>query len=79
MACAWRRPCSCWCHTPCSRARVCPNGDPLSQLLADAGVGGVYVFFIISGFLLSRSLDREGDAFRFAVNRVLRIYPGFVA
>ena len=65
-------------HAMFTRAGV-PHGDPLSQLLADAGVGGVYVFFIISGFLLSRSLDREGDALRFAVNRVLRIYPGFVA
>lgn len=65
-------------HAMFTRAGV-PPGDPVSQLLADAGVGGVYVFFIISGFLLCRSLDREGDALRFAVNRVLRIYPGFIA
>lgn len=65
-------------HAMLTRAGVPPD-DPVSQVLADAGVGGVYVFFIISGFLLSRSLDREGDALRFAVNRVLRIYPGFVA
>jgi len=65
-------------HAMFTRAGV-PPGDPVSQLLADAGVGGVYVFFIISGFLLCRSLDREGDPLRFAVNRVLRIYPGFVA
>ena len=65
-------------HAMFTRAGV-PPGDPVSHLLADAGVGGVYVFFIISGFLLCRSLDREGDALRFAVNRVLRIYPGFVA
>ena len=65
-------------HAMYTRAGV-PPGDPVSQWLADAGVGGVYVFFIISGFLLSRSLDREGDALRFAVNRVLRIYPGFIA
>lgn len=65
-------------HAMFTRAGV-PPGDPVSQALADAGVGGVYVFFIISGFLLSRSLDREGDPLRFAVNRVLRIYPGFVA
>jgi peptidoglycan/LPS O-acetylase OafA/YrhL len=65
-------------HAMFTRAGV-PPGDAVSQLLADAGVGGVYVFFIISGFLLCRSLDREGDALRFAVNRALRIYPGFVA
>jgi peptidoglycan/LPS O-acetylase OafA/YrhL len=65
-------------HAMFTRAGA-PPGDPVAQALANAGVGGVYVFFIISGFLLSRSLDREGDALRFAVNRVLRIYPGFVA
>ena len=65
-------------HAMLTRAGVPPD-EPVSQLLADAGVGGVYVFFIISGFLLCRSLDRESDALRFAVNRVLRIYPGFIA
>ena len=65
-------------HAMLTRAGVPPD-DPVSQLLADAGVSGVYVFFIISGFLLCRSLDSEGDALRFAVNRVLRIYPGFIA
>lgn len=65
-------------HAMFTRAGV-PPADPVSQALADAGVGGVYVFFIVSGFLLCRSLDREPDALRFAVNRVLRIYPGFVA
>lgn len=65
-------------HAMFTRAGVAP-ADPVSQALAEAGVGGVYVFFIVSGFLLCRSLDREPDALRFAVNRVLRIYPGFVA
>ncbi len=65
-------------HAMFTRAGA-PLGDPVSQVLAGAGVGGVFVFFIISGFLLARSLDREGGALRFAVNRVLRIYPGFVA
>lgn len=65
-------------HAMLTRAGV-PPADPVSLVLADAAVGGVYVFFIVSGFLLCRSLDREPDALRFAVNRVLRIYPGFVA
>ena len=65
-------------HAMLTRAGSPPD-DAVSQALAGAGVGGVYVFFIISGFLLSRSLDGQGDAVRFAVNRVLRIYPGFVA
>jgi len=65
-------------HAMLTRAGVPPD-DRVSQALAEAGVGAVFVFFIVSGFLLARSLDREGDALRFAVNRVLRIYPGFIA
>jgi peptidoglycan/LPS O-acetylase OafA/YrhL len=65
-------------HAMFTRAGVPPD-DAVSQWLADAGVGGVYVFFMVSGFLLARSLDHQPDALRFAVNRVLRIYPGFVA
>jgi len=65
-------------HAMLTRAGVPPD-DSVSTALAEAGVAGVFVFFIISGFLLARSLDREGDALRFAVNRVLRIYPGFIA
>jgi peptidoglycan/LPS O-acetylase OafA/YrhL len=65
-------------HAMFTRAGA-PPADPVARALADAGVGGVYIFFIISGFLLCRSLDREPDALRFAVNRLLRIYPGFVA
>lgn len=42
------------------------------------GLYGVYTFFIISGFLLSHSLDRDASAVRFAINRTLRIYPGFI-
>ena len=64
-------------HAMFTRAGAAPD-DPVSQLLAQAGVHGVFVFFIISGFLLARSLDIERCALRFAVNRVLRIGPGFM-
>ncbi len=56
--------------------------EPLQQLLHGgkniAGLYGVFSFFVISGFLLSRSLERNPDIVRFAVNRALRLLPGFV-
>lgn len=55
--------------------------DPATRLLGKdhiLGKYGVYTFFIISGFLLTRSLSRDGNALTFTRNRVLRILPGFV-
>lgn len=66
-----------------SHAFLIPTGaehhDALVRQLGRIGYHGVYAFFIISGFLLARALAREPDALRFAVNRVLRIYPGLLA
>jgi len=66
-----------------SHGMLMPTGtEPLEALprtLGRIGYWGVFTFFIISGFLLARSLDRQPDALRFAVNRVLRIYPGLIA
>jgi len=66
-----------------SHGMLMPTGtEPLEALprtLGRVGYWGVFTFFIISGFLLARSLDRQPDALRFAVNRVLRIYPGLIA
>lgn len=39
---------------------------------------GVFTFFIISGFLLSRSLLANPDSIVYAVNRILRLLPAFV-
>jgi peptidoglycan/LPS O-acetylase OafA/YrhL len=38
----------------------------------------VAVFFVVSGFLVCQSWDRDPHAFRFAVRRGLRIIPGLV-
>jgi peptidoglycan/LPS O-acetylase OafA/YrhL len=57
------------------------ENEPLSHLLGPGnivGLYGVFTFFIISGFLLTRSLAANPDLIRFSINRVLRIYPGFV-
>lgn len=44
------------------------------------GLCGVFVFFAISGFLVTQSFDQTGDPLRFLAKRALRIFPGlFVA
>jgi len=44
------------------------------------GLVGVFVFFAISGFLVTQSFEETGDARRFLAKRALRIFPGlFVA
>lgn len=37
---------------------------------------GVPIFFVISGFLISASYERSANIRNFALNRLLRIYPG---
>jgi peptidoglycan/LPS O-acetylase OafA/YrhL len=44
------------------------------------GLVGVFVFFAISGFLVTQSFEQTGDPLRFLAKRALRIFPGlFVA
>lgn len=40
------------------------------------GTLGVYIFFTISGFLVSQSWDRDPHLLRFFIRRALRIFPG---
>jgi peptidoglycan/LPS O-acetylase OafA/YrhL len=42
------------------------------------GYGAVVAFFVISGFVLARSLDRKFDIARFVVARVFRLYPAAI-
>lgn len=53
--------------------------DPLNALGERTGLGeyAVQVFFILSGFLLSGSLDGNPDPLRYLANRLSRIVPGF--
>ena len=44
------------------------------------GLCGVFVFFAISGFLVTQSFETTGDPLRFLAKRALRIFPGlFIA
>jgi peptidoglycan/LPS O-acetylase OafA/YrhL len=62
-------------------ARGSDETEPFVRLLGPGnllGLYGVYTFFIISGFLLARSLCSRPDAITYSVNRTLRILPGFL-
>jgi len=43
------------------------------------GVVGVFVFFVISGFLVTQSYESTASPLRFLAKRALRIYPGYAA
>ena len=43
------------------------------------GTGAVVAFFVISGFVLARSLDANPDPVRFVRNRVFRLFPAAAA
>jgi peptidoglycan/LPS O-acetylase OafA/YrhL len=57
------------------------DGEPLRHLLGPGniiGLYGVFTFFAISGFLLTRSLATGVGAVKFSINRAVRIVPGFL-
>jgi peptidoglycan/LPS O-acetylase OafA/YrhL len=57
------------------------EAEPFVRLFGErhvAGLYGVFTFFIISGFLLARSLSSNPSAVTYTVNRVLRIFPAFL-
>ena len=55
------------------------DSEPLMILTsgqAILGVVGVFVFFVISGYLVTQSWEQAPSLPRFAMKRALRIYPG---
>jgi peptidoglycan/LPS O-acetylase OafA/YrhL len=55
--------------------------DPWGLLLIKAlsnGYGAVVAFFVISGFVLARSLDRNFSAGRFVRGRLFRLFPAAI-
>ncbi len=59
------------------------NNEPLILLTGNQaifGLAGVFVFFAISGFLVTQSFEHTANPLHFLAKRVLRIFPGlFVA
>ena len=53
--------------------------EPLETLLGvTLGTLAVYVFFVISGFLIAQSFDRSSTTLRFLLARALRIFPALI-
>src|SRR4051795_3912259 len=52
-------------------------GLPLIKALSN-GYGAVVAFFVISGFVLARSLDRNFSARRFFRGRLFRLFPAAI-
>jgi peptidoglycan/LPS O-acetylase OafA/YrhL len=48
--------------------------NPVYQWI-DPGAYGVFVFFIISGYIVPASLERKGSVRTFWVSRIFRLYP----
>ncbi|HUK58536.1 MAG TPA: acyltransferase [Stellaceae bacterium] len=56
--------------------------DPLMRITGGQctlGVAGVFVFFTISGYLVTQSFEATGRLGAFLAKRALRIYPGLAA
>ena len=54
--------------------------DPITRLTREAEDTGrlaVDAFFLLSGFLIARSLETTGNPWRYLWHRVLRIFPGY--
>jgi exopolysaccharide production protein ExoZ len=71
-------------HVSDQSSALPPNGrfdDHASQLIAafSNGTGAVVTFFVLSGFVLARSLDRNSDPVRFFRNRLFRLFPAAIA
>jgi peptidoglycan/LPS O-acetylase OafA/YrhL len=57
------------------------NHEPLILLTGRQcilGLTGVFVFFTISGFLVTQSYEATGSPLRYLMKRMLRIFPGLV-
>jgi peptidoglycan/LPS O-acetylase OafA/YrhL len=51
----------------------------LSRLQFSFGGMAVYLFFVMSGFLITASMERSRSAGQFLRRRIVRIYPAFIA
>ena len=54
--------------------------EPLNRLTGNQcmlGLAGVFVFFAISGFLVTQSFDQTRGPWRYLAKRCLRIFPGY--
>lgn len=50
----------------------------LTQGVINSGNCGVFVFFMVSGFLIAQSFDRSSSPWSYLKKRIARIHPGFI-
>jgi len=50
----------------------------LSTGIITLGASGVGIFFVISGYLITKSWERDAHAFIYFKKRILRIFPGLI-
>jgi peptidoglycan/LPS O-acetylase OafA/YrhL len=62
-------------HFTARRANLLPYGQQVESAPWNLGWQGVYLFFIISGFVIAVSLERSTSAIGFLKRRLIRIYP----
>lgn len=56
------------------------KNDPLNRLTGNQcmlGLAGVFVFFAVSGFLVTQSFEQTGSPLRYLMKRCLRIFPAY--
>lgn len=55
------------------------DADPMAAVTGfTSGEHAVQVFFLLSGLLVTRSMERSGSVADFALARVLRVFPGLI-
>src|SRR5579875_2389171 len=57
------------------------KNDPLNLLTGNQamlGLAGVFVFFAVSGFLVTQSFEQTHSPWRYLIKRVLRIFPAYL-
>jgi peptidoglycan/LPS O-acetylase OafA/YrhL len=62
-------------HFTARRANLLPYGQQVEGVPWNLGWQGVYLFFIISGFVIAVSLEKSTSAIGFLKRRLIRIYP----
>jgi peptidoglycan/LPS O-acetylase OafA/YrhL len=50
-----------------------------SMVLSSCALGGVTLFFLLSGFLIARNLERGSSTVGYAIRRIFRILPAYWA
>jgi peptidoglycan/LPS O-acetylase OafA/YrhL len=57
------------------------KNDPLNWLTGNQcmlGLTGVFVFFAVSGFLVTQSYEQTHSSWRYLLKRILRIFPAYI-